>query len=125
MIFFSIGLPSYFTEWCDNVTTRLVQQTLGPVEAVSADTIEQFALAVIKAGSPYLVVGSRQTVGSLWEALPQANKGIIVVLDDPRLALENLVVRHGFDFVEATRMVAKSCAAVVSCMLIPGTLILR
>jgi hypothetical protein len=125
MIFLSVGLPSCFTEWCDGITIRLVQQTLGPVETAGADTIEQFAFAVIKARSPHLVIVSRQTVGRLWEALAQANKDIIVVLDDPRLALENLVVRHGFDFLEATRMVAKGCAAVVSCMSIPGTLILR
>ncbi len=94
MIFLSVGLPSCFTEWCDGITTRLVQQTLGSVETAGADTIEQFALAVIKARSPHLLVVSRQTVGRLWEALAQANKDIIVVLDDPRLALENLVVRH-------------------------------
>ncbi len=125
VIFFSIGLPSYFTEWCDMVTTRLVQRALGPVEAAGADTIEQFALAVIKARSPYLVVWSRQTIGHLWEALAQASQGIIVVVDDPRVALENLVVKHGIDFVEATRVVAKSCAAVMSATSMPGALVLR
>src|SRR5215467_8096035 len=103
MIFPSIGLPSRFTEWCDNVTARLVQYALGPVEIAGDDTIEQFALAVLKAGSPYQVLGSRQTVGRLWTSLTQANKGIIVIIDDPRLALENLVVRYNCDFVEATR----------------------
>jgi hypothetical protein len=125
VIFFSIGLPSYFTEWCDRITARIVQQALGPVEATGADTIEQFALAVIKARSPYLVVWSRQTVGHLWEALAQASRGIIVVVDDPRLALENLVVKHGIDFVEATRIVAKSCASVVSATSMTGALVLR
>jgi hypothetical protein len=124
MIFPSIGLPSSFTEWCDNVTARLVQYALGPVEIVGADTIEQFALAVLKTGSPYQVLGSRQTVGRLWTALTQANKGIIVIIDEPRLALENLVVRHNCDFVEATRIVARSCAAVVSTTSVPGGLVL-
>jgi hypothetical protein len=124
MIFLSIGLPSSFTEWCDNVTARLVQQALGPIEMAGADTIEQFALAVLKAGSPYQMIGSRQTVGRLWSALPQASKGIIVILDDPRLALENLVLKHNVDFVEATRIVARSCAAVVSSTSVPGALVL-
>src|SRR5215475_9515367 len=115
MIFFSIGLPSCFTEWCDNVITGLVQQALGPVETAGVDTIEQFALAVLRARSPYQMIASRQTVGRLWSALPEASNGIIVILDDPHLALENLVVRHNLDFVQATRIVARSCAAVVSC----------
>jgi hypothetical protein len=124
MIFFSIGLPSCFTEWCDNVITRLVQQTLGPVETAGVDTIEQFAVAVLRARSPYQMIASRQTVGRLWSALPEANNGIIVILDDPRLALENLVVRHNLDFVQATRIVARSCAAVASCTSVPGALVL-
>src|SRR4029077_13492194 len=81
--------------------------------------------AVLKAGSPYQIVGSRQTVGRLWSALPQVNNGIIVILDDPRLALENLVLRHNVDFVEATRIVARSCAAVVSSTSVPGALVLH
>jgi hypothetical protein len=125
MIFFSLTLPSRFGEWCDCVTARLVEHALGPVQMIYTDTLDQFALGVMKARSPYLAVCSRQMVGWLWAALAQLDRGFIVALDDPRLALERLVVHHGADFVEATRIVAKSCASMASCAPIPGALVLH
>jgi hypothetical protein len=125
LVFLSIAIPSRFAEWCDLVIARLVEKSLGPAEVIHTDTIEQFALGLLRAKSPNVVVGSRQMVGWLWSAIPQANMSFILALDDPRLALENLVLRHGMDFVEAARIAAKSCASVVSCSSISGALVLR
>lgn len=125
LVFLSIAIPSRFAEWCDLVIARLVEQSLGPAEVIHTDTLEQFALGLLRAKSSNVIVGSRQMVGWLWSAIPQANMRFILALDDPRLALENLVLRHGMDFVEATRITAKSCASVVSCRSISGALALR
>lgn len=125
MILFSVGLPSRFGEWCEAVTARLAEHALGSVETIYADTLEQFALAVMKIESSHGIIWSRQIVGRLWAALAQADKRFIVALDDPRQAVENLVRRHGMDFLLAARIVAKSCASVVSCASLPGALILR
>ncbi|MGH7098246.1 MAG: hypothetical protein ACREE4_11385 [Stellaceae bacterium] len=124
MVFFCIGMPSRFDEWCRAVTARLVERALGPVAETYADTPEQFLSAVLTAEKPYLVAGSSQIVGQLWIALAEANKPFILVLDHPHHAIEHFVVRHGAEFLEATRTVAKSCASVVSCAALPGALVL-
>src|SRR5262249_52612798 len=54
-----------------------------------------------------------------------ASTRFLVALDDPLRAIENLIVHHGFDFLEATRAVAKSCASMASCVSMPGALVLR
>jgi hypothetical protein len=38
MIFFSVGLPGSFAEWCDAVVSRLAQYALGSVEVVRLNT---------------------------------------------------------------------------------------
>ncbi len=125
VIFFSVGLLSRFGEWCEAVTARLVECALGSVKTIYADTLDEFATQVIGAESPYIVASSHHIVGPLWTALAGANRRFVLVLDDPHLALENLVVHHGIDFLEATRMVAKSCASVASCASLSGALVLR
>jgi hypothetical protein len=125
VIFFSVGLMSRFGEWCEAVTARLVEHALGPVRTIYADTLDEFVTQVIGAESPYITVSSHHVVGQLWAALARANRHFTLVLDDPHLALENLVVHHGLDFLEATRMIAKSCASMVSCAPISGALVLR
>ena len=125
MILFSLGLSCGFAEWCDVVTARLVERSLGQVTLVEANTLEEFSSAVIKAGSPFIVVGARQPVTKLYTAVAEANRGFIVALDDPRLALHEVVTRQGADIVEATRIVARSCASMVGCLSIPGALVLR
>ena len=125
MIFLSLTLPSRFGEWCDCVAARLVEHALGPVQTIYTDTLDQFAIGIMRSRLPYVLVCSRQAVGWLWSALAQFDRGFIVALDDPRLALERLILHHGGDFVEATRIIAKSCASMVSCAPLPGALVLR
>jgi hypothetical protein len=124
MFFFCIGLPSRFAEWCQAVTARFVENILGPVREIYVDTLDQFAVQAIQAESPYAVVASWQIAGPLWASLAEANKPFLLVRDHPHHALENLVVRHGEAFLEATRTVARSCATMVSCATLPGALVL-
>jgi hypothetical protein len=124
MIFFSLGLTSRFAEWCDAVTTRLACQAVGPIETVLANTIEEFAIGALTVQSPHVLVASRLLAGRLRRALAQANRHFLVAIDDPRLALEDLV-RNGMDFTDATRMIANSCASMTSCINIPGALVLH
>jgi hypothetical protein len=124
MFFFCIGLPSRFGEWCQAVTVRLVEQILGPAQGINVDMLDQFVNQAIGATTPYVVVGSHQIVGPLWTSLAEANKPFVLALDDPHYALDNLVVRHGAEFLDALRVVAKSCASVVSCATLPGALVL-
>lgn len=122
MIFFSVGLPGRFTEWCDAVTSRLAQHALGSVEVLSVNTLEELALAMIPSGASHFVVCSRQPGGGVQTALTQAGTRFITVMDDPRIALRDLALRPGYDLVGATRAVASSCAAMLGYSSFPGAL---
>lgn len=123
MIYFSVGLPCRFTDWCDTVTRLLVEQARGKSAAVvNINTLEDFALGVIGAEAPVLVI-SRQ-LGRLQKVLARGNKRVVVALDDPRLTLEALVEQYGIDFADAVRAVASSCASMVGCAALPEALVL-
>jgi hypothetical protein len=124
MIFFCIGFPSRFTEWCDAVTARLVQCALGSAEVLRLNTLEELALAAIRIGTSHLVVCSRQPTGRMATVLAEANKRFIAILDEPRAAVQDLASRPGYDLIAATRAVASSCAALLSYASIPGGLLL-
>lgn len=125
MIFFSVALAGRFGAWCDIVIARLVEEALGTTEIIGADTLEQFVFGVIKAQTPNVVIASRQPLGSLWTALSQSNRPFTLAIDDPRFAMEHLVGRCGTEFVEATRIVAKSYASMASCALCRGAMGIR
>ncbi len=124
MIFFSVGLPGRFGEWCDAVTARLAQHALGAVEVVSLNTLDELALAMIRTGASHFVVCSRQLGGGVQTALSQAGRRFIAVLDEPRVALRDLALRPGYDLVAATRAVASSCASMSSYASLPEALVL-
>lgn len=124
MFFFCIGMPGRFAEWCQAVTTRLVERALGPSGTIYADIFEQFLGPAIGAEAPYIVVSANQIIGSLWTSLAEANRPFLLAFDHPHRAIEHFVVRHGADFLESARMVAKNCASLASCAGLPGALVL-
>jgi hypothetical protein len=124
MIFFSVGLPGRFAEWCDAITSRLAQHTLGSVEPLNLNTLEELALAMIRTDASHFVVCSRQPGGGVQTALTQAGRRFVAVLDKPLIALRDLALRPGYDLVAATREVACSCAAMSGYASFPGALVL-
>jgi hypothetical protein len=124
MIFFSVGLPGRFAEWCDALVSQLARHVLGSVEVLSLNTLEELALAMIRTDASHFVVCSRQPGGGVQTALTQAGKRFIAVLDEPRIALRDLALQPGFDLVAATRAVASSCAAMLGYAAFPGALVL-
>jgi hypothetical protein len=125
MIFFSIGLPSPLVEWCDAVIARLVQSVVGSAEVISANTLDELGLALIKSGAPHFVVGSRLPSDGLRSALAENRSRFVVALDDPRAAYHNLVTRHGLQPLAATRAVAGSCASLLNYGAMENALVLR
>ncbi len=125
MLFFVIGLPGGFAEWCGAVTAELARRALGPTELIGADTLEQIALNVIETGASRAVVSSRQPGGRLRAALVENGRNFIVALDDPGMALADLVLGDGVGLAAATQAVAGSCAALIGYRSAPGALILR
>ncbi len=91
---------------------------------VEANTLEEFAEAVIKTTASNLIIASRQPVVRLQTEIVQAGRPFIIAIGDPRAALRDLLQRPGVNFADATRMVASSCAAMHTLAAAPGALVL-
>ena len=125
MLFFVIGLPGRFVEYCEAVTMGLVEKALGSAEFAGANSLEEIAHNLLGSGASQIVLGSRHPGGRVRRALIEAGRRFVVVLDDPRSSLAHLVARHGLGVIEATRLVASSCASIASFGATPGALVLR
>lgn len=124
MLYFVIGLPGRFTEWCDAATAEIARRALGPTELVRADTLEEISLAMLRTGASRGVVASRQPGGRLRAALVEAGRTFLVVVEDPRTALAEAVHRQSDDVTAATQLVASSCAGIMRYVSSPGALAL-
>jgi hypothetical protein len=122
MLYFVIGLPGRFTEWCDAVTAEIARRALGPTELVRADTLEEISLWLMRAGASRGVVASRQPGGRVGAALTEAGRAFLVVVEDPRTALAEAVQRRPNDVAAATQLVASSCAGITRYVSSPGAL---
>jgi hypothetical protein len=97
MLYFVIGLPGRFTEWCDAATAEIAQRALGPTELVRADTLEEISLWMIRTGASRGVVASRQPGGRLRSALIEASRTFLVVVEEPQTALAEAVQKQRND----------------------------
>jgi hypothetical protein len=125
MVIFSFGLPSRFADWCDAITARIIKVALGAVTVITADTLEELAVALLKVEGGNLFVSGRQPGAWLGRVLATTEKPFIVSLSDPRSIVWELVSRHGLDLTDATRRVGASCAAIMSCLGRPQALVLN
>ena len=125
MIFFSIGLPGRFAEWCDALVLRLVARQHGSVAPVSLDDLEGLASAAIRARAANLVVCCRQPALRLQSEIVRAELPFVVALGDPRAALRDQVEVRGIALTDATRAVAGSCATLPTMARAPRALVLR
>jgi hypothetical protein len=125
MLFFVMGLPGHFSEWCEAVCVGLVERALGPTPVIHANTLEELALGAMRSGASLGIVSSRQPGGRLRAALVENRRNFIVALDDPAMAIADLVLDHGVELAAATQAVASSCAALIGYRSAPGALILQ
>src|SRR5256885_12608281 len=58
MIFFSIGLPSRFTQLCDALIARLAEHCLGSAELGSFNSFDAVAAAAIPSRAPHFLARS-------------------------------------------------------------------
>src|SRR5258708_39419221 len=80
MLFFVIGLPGAFADWCETVVRRLAERALGPIELVRVDTLAQLALDAIGTGASQAGVFAHQPGGGLCAAVAGKPRD----LHDPR-----------------------------------------
>lgn len=124
MLFFVAGLPGRFAEWCDAVTARLAETVQGPTQILHANTLDEISRSLLRAGPSQAVLASRQPGGRLRTALIAAQQRFIVALDDPRVALSQIVGGDSNNVAAAIRAVAGSCAGVAGYVAAPGALLL-
>lgn len=97
MMFFSIGMPSRLSEWCDAVIARLAMSRFGTVEHAALNTLEELASALLRTQASHLVACSRQPVVRLQTEIVQGKRPFLVAVGDPRAALRNLAERGSYD----------------------------
>ena len=125
MIFFSIGLPGPFAEWCDALLLRLVEHQFAHAQSAALNSLEELAQAAIKSRSLCLVACCRQPVGRLQNEIINSGLPFLIALSDPRAALRDLMDRSGLSLVDATRAAASSCTAMLGIAKAPKALVLR
>ena len=125
MIFFSIGLPGPFAEWCDALLLRLVEHQFAHAQSAAFNSLEEFAQAAIKSRSLCLVACCRQPVGRLQNEIINSGVPFLIALSDPRAALRDLIDRSGLSLVDATRAAASSCTAMLGIAKSPNALVLK
>ena len=125
MLFFVIGLPGRFAEWCESAARRLVQREFGSAALIAADTFEEVTNTLLRSdGAAHGVVAARHPGGRIRRALAGTGRPFVVVRDDPWASLADLVGRRGLGLAAATRLVASSCASLGSFAVMPGALVL-
>jgi hypothetical protein len=102
----------------------MAQRKLSEVVPIGADTLEELTSQAIRVGSANLVVTSQRPSPRVLAAITKTIRPIVLVLDDPRLALHHLVVHRGVSFADAVRAVACSCASARGAVGIKDALIL-
>lgn len=137
MIFFSLGLPGRLAEWCDAVLARLagtdgqaILTTWPPLTRMFgydeiAPVLDQVAVSLIETGATHLVMGARQPDERLRAALVAVNARFVVALDDPRIAVADILGSTDSDLRAVARAVANSCPLVMRYASSPGAITIR
>jgi hypothetical protein len=124
MIVFAFAVPGRFGEWCDALIARMIEQCLGTVIAISANSSDEVVGHLIRSeGSNFLVKGA-QPEPWLHHILRSTERPFMIALDDPRDAALDLIYRHGLEMADAVRRVGSSCASMMACVALPGALVL-
>lgn len=135
MIFFSIGLPGRFAEWCEGVIARLADTLSGPVvvgEWPSLDqmlgyrplgrALDQVAVILLQDAPAHLVLNVRRPDERLRGALTETAIPFVLALDDPRVAVADILAKTDVEPAAAARVVANSCPFVMRYTAMPGAL---
>jgi hypothetical protein len=125
MICFTVGAPTLFADWCEEVCAQLVTRVSGRPEIIPANTLEEVAAAMIRAQSDSVILQARQPTEALRATLVASGRAFLVVIDDPFAVFTTLTAGCGIEPVAATRMTATSYAALVEYSAAATAVVLR
>jgi hypothetical protein len=125
MICFCIGLQGRFSQWCVAAAGRILQESLGAVTLVQANSLEEVAINVMRGGaSTNFVIACCQPTDRLRKAISETEAPVIIALDDPMVTLAS-VDRSNVNLLDATRLVANCCAAITDWAACDPTIVLH
>ena len=124
MLYFVIGLPGAFTNWCGAVVAGLARQAVGASHGVEANTLGDIARTILRGDTPHMVVSARAPGGRLRSALLAADRPFVIARDDAWLACADLVLAGHCTLPAAVRQVASSCSAMMGFPSAPAALAL-
>ena len=135
MIFLSVGLPGRFAEWCDAVIGRIASRLGGAViiktwpslaDMLGYDSassaLDELALTLIATSATHIVMGARQPDERLRLVLDETKARFVLALDDPRVAVADILGETEAGLRAVTRAVANSCPLVKRYSLLEGAL---
>jgi hypothetical protein len=125
MIIFAFAVPGQFGEWCDAVISRLGQRALGPLVEIVASNADDMAVDLVRSEGAHFMIKGPQPGPWLHRILKETGKPFTIALNDPRDAAFDLIFRHGLDMADAVRRVGNSCASMMSCVSLPGVVVLN
>jgi len=127
MIFFVVGLPDYFTNWCERFVAVLAAGSGAPAEILHANLPREICRQMLEHGAvgSKIVLSINQPGGRLRAALAESQRPYLVILDNPINALCELICDKGQRFDAALRLAASSAAATVGCTFDRHAMVLR
>jgi hypothetical protein len=125
MILFAFAVPGRFGQWCDAIIARLGERALGSLLAIAASGPDDMAVDLIRSEGAHFMIKGPQPGPWLHRVLRETEKPFTIALNDPRDAAFDLIFRHGLEMSDAVRRVGNSCASMMSCVSLPGALVLN
>jgi hypothetical protein len=119
----AILFQTQFSDWCDAVIMRAMEQGAGPVTALELDNAADLVHEIIVKTTPNMYLRARRPMHWLRDVLQSTQGKFIIGLDDPRHAVTDFVFRHNIELPEATRRAATASALITSCFTLPGALV--
>jgi hypothetical protein len=125
MILFAFAVPGRFGEWCDAIIARLGERALGSLLAIAVSSPDDMTVELVRSEGAHFMVKGPQPGPWLHRVLRETERPFTIALNDPRDAAFDLIFRHGLEMADAVRRVANSCASMMSCVMLPGALVLN
>jgi hypothetical protein len=125
MMLFAFAVPGPFGEWCDVLIARMAERSLGAITPITANSSDEIATDLIRCEGANFLVRGPQPGPWLHRILKSTEKPFSIALADPREAALDLIYRHGLEMSDAVRRVGCSCASLMSCVALPGALVLN
>jgi hypothetical protein len=125
MIYPAVCMPGRFSAWCEALLAELITATGAAPVAITVSELEQLGREVLSRDLGCALVVSRDPDRKICDVLGgEGRKPFLFVIEDPYVAVAELMRDHGVDFLQAVRSIGGSCATVLPLIGAPNALAL-